>query len=517
MKFKQGDIVGNKKENTKSLKESLRLSESRMRSLVQTIPDLIWLKDKDGVFLSCNTMFEHYFGASEAEIIGKTDYDFVDRELAEFFREHDRQAIAAGKPTKNEEWGTFADDGHRALLETTKTPMYDLEGQLIRVLGIAHDITERKRAEEALRENEVMFRALFDQSGDYAFILEPNDKYGALIIDANTSAIRVHGYSREEIIGMPIGGLDVQTDDERTKRLVQKMISGETLHFETVHRRRDGSTFPVDVTANAVLIPGKAPVILSTEHDITNRKKTEEILIKAKEEAESADRLKSAFLATMSHELRTPLNSIIGFSGILLQELPGTLNEEQKKQVYMVQSSGNHLLSLINDILDLSKIEAGQFTANYEYFNIEDIIENVLKLEGPHANSKGLSLNIIKSPEIINILSDKQRVQQVLLNLVNNAIKFTDKGSVSIGSYKDENNVTIEVRDTGIGIIKEDLGRLFSPFIQIENYLSRKYEGSGLGLSISQKLVNLLHGTISVNSEYGVGSTFTISLPLSDR
>lgn len=487
-----------------------------MRSILQTIPDLIWLKDKDGVFLLCNTMFERYFGAREADIIGKTDYDFVDRELADFFLERDRQAIAAGKPVKNEEWGTFADDGHRALLETTKTPLYDSKGALIGVLGIGHDITERKRAEEALRESEVMFRALFEQSGDYAFILEPNAKSGAVIIDANASAMQVHGFTRDEIIGMPISKLEIQTDDERTNRLVHQMMSGETLHFEAVHRRKDGSVFFVDVTANAVQIPGKPPVILSTEHDITDRKKAEEVLIRAKEEAESADKLKSAFLATMSHELRTPLNSIIGFSGILLQEKPGPLNEEQKKQLSMVQASGNHLLSLINDILDLSKIEAGQFTANYERFNIDEILEDILKSEEPAAINKGLSLNVIKKQEVIEIVSDKQRVLQVLLNLVNNAIKFTDEGFVNIECFKDEENVTVEVRDTGIGIHEEDLGKLFNPFIQIESHLTRKHEGSGLGLSISQKLIDLLHGTIRVKSEYGAGSTFTITLPNMD-
>jgi len=508
------NILAGKTETNKTLEESLRYSEGSLRALVQTIPDLIWLKDRDGIYLSCNPMFERFFGATEADIVGKSDYDFVDRELADFFRENDRKAMEAGKPTINEEWITFEDDGHKAFLETTKTPMYDSDGMLIGILGIGHDITARKKAEEALRESEEKFRALFEQAGDYAFILEPDDKSLLMIADANESALRVHGYTREEIIGMPVLDLDMHIDIRSGPEMMKRLMEGETLQFETVHHRKDGSVFPVEVTAKAVQIPGKPLFILSTEHDITERKKAEESLIKAKEEAESADKLKSAFLATMSHELRTPLNSIIGFSGILLQEKPGPLNEEQKKQIHLVQSSGRRLLSLINDILDLSKIEAGQFTASYEYFDIEEVLEDILKLQAPSINGKGLSLNFIKSKEAIVILSDKLRVHQVILNLVNNAIKFTDKGSVTIECYKDDDFVKVAVSDTGIGIIEEDLDKLFNPFIQIESHLSRKHEGSGLGLSICQKLMKLLHGTISVKSEYGAGSTFTIALPL---
>jgi signal transduction histidine kinase len=176
--------------------------------------------------------------------------------------------------------------------------------------------------------------------------------------------------------------------------------------------------------------------------------------------------------------------------------------------------SGRHLLSLINVILDLSKIEAQELTANFESFNIQNIIEDVLKIVWLSANNKGLSLSIVKTPQIGEIFSDKLRIQQVLINMVDNAIKFTEKGSVSIGCYKDKDSVKIEVSDTGIGIKEEDLSCIFNPFIQIDNKLTRKYEGSGLGLSISEKLMELLHGTINVKSEVGVGSTFTITLPL---
>lgn len=237
----------------------------------------------------------------------------------------------------------------------------------------------------------------------------------------------------------------------------------------------------------------------------------------AKERAESADRLKSAFLATMSHELRTPLNSIIGFSGILLQEKPGPLNEEQKKQLGMVQLSGRHLLTLINDILDLSKIESGQLAINYESFNIQDIIEDVMEIEWPTARSKKLSIKFERTEGVGEIISDKQRIHQVLLNLLNNGVKFTEKGFVKIVCYEENNSIKVDMTDTGIGIKEENTAKLFTPFIQVENELTRKHQGTGLGLSICKKLMDLLHGTIQVKSEYGAGSTFSISLPLKDE
>lgn len=486
-----------------------------LQTLVKTLPDLVWLKDTDGVFLTCNTMFERFFGATEAEIVGKTDYDFVDKELADFFRENDRKAMAAGKPTMNEEWITFA-DGRDALLETIKTPMFDNEGNLIGVLGIGHDITKRKQTEDTLRENEEKFRALFEQAGDFAFILEYDQLKRFIITDANKSAVTIHGFPREEIIGKSITDIDVGTDENGINEIATKLFSGETLRFETIHCRKDGSTFPVEVTAKAVHLTGKPTIILTTEHDITQRKRNEELLIKEKEAAESADRLKSAFLATMSHELRTPLNSIIGFSGILLQGKPGPLTEEQVKQLQMIQSSGVHLLSLINDILDLSKIEAGQVVPRMENFNLLEVLDEIIKLEEPLAKDKGDSINLI-SKEPILIFSDRQRVRQIIINLLDNAIKFTNRGSITITCSRDNKFTKVEISDTGIGIKKEDMAKLFKPFIQIESHLARKHQGSGLGLSICKKLIELLGGNITVKSELEKGSTFTVLLPVVKR
>jgi signal transduction histidine kinase len=226
------------------------------------------------------------------------------------------------------------------------------------------------------------------------------------------------------------------------------------------------------------------------------------------------DRLKSVFLASMSHELRTPLNSIIGFTGVILQGMAGEINDEQQKQLTIVKSSATHLLSLISDVLDISKIEAGKVELFPEEFKLGDVMQDVIQTFSHMAGAKGLKLEM-EAPEDLVIYSDKRRVKQVFMNLVSNAIKFTDSGSVKItAGIPVDGNVEVRVSDTGSGIKAEDMGRLFEPFQQVDVVLTKRYEGTGLGLYLARKLVDLMSGNISADSTYGRGSEFTITMPL---
>ncbi len=255
-------------------------------------------------------------------------------------------------------------------------------------------------------------------------------------------------------------------------------------------------------------------------------------LAEAHDRAEAADRVKSAFLASMSHELHTPLNSIIGFTGILLQGLPGALNQEQDKQLRMVQGSARHLLALINDVLDISKLEAKQIEIRCAPFDLREVVQKAVQTVTPLAEKKGLRLLTQLAPEVGRFTSDRRRVEQVLLNLLSNAIKFTEKGSVTVTAHAEAETtrsipptteglglqrsrpaMRICVADTGVGIKPEDTARLFQPFRQIDSGLTRQHEGTGLGLAICKRLVERLGGKIHVASQWGQGSTFTVTLP----
>ena len=293
-------------------------------------------------------------------------------------------------------------------------------------------------------------------------------------------------------------------DHERVIQAVQQTIeSGEDLRCDYRIELPDGSVRWKMVRGKRYIRSIGEPVrLMGVSFDISERKQMEEELERqcehmeemigerttelagAKARAESADRLKSVFLATMSHELRTPLNAIIGFSGILQQGLAGPLNEEQKKQLGMVRSSSKHLLVLINDVLDISKIEAGQLAVVRESFDLKRVIEKVFQTVRPLAEKKSLTLELDIAPAEAEIVSDMRRVEQILLNLLDNAVKFTEKGSVLAECRLREGEVLIRIADTGIGIKENDMNALFEPFRQIDTHIDRRYEGTGLGLSI---------------------------------
>jgi len=387
------------------------------------------------------------------------------------------------------------------------------------------------RTEADLRTSEKQYRDIFNNAVMGIYQITPGGAY----LSANPTLARMFGFETPE--EMVAGVTDIKREfyvhpeeREQLKKLFEE--KGVVRGFEVEYQRRDGSRFWVSIHGRAVRDEnGEILYYEGTIEDITDRKQAEaelaiyrehlEALVKertaelevAKERAEAADRLKSAFLATMSHELRTPLNSIIGFTGIILQEMVGPLNDEQKKQLGMVRGSSQHLLALINDVLDISKIEAGQLQVAHEPYDLRRIIEKAVESARPLTDKKGLDLICTISPGIGTMTGDSRRVEQVLLNLIGNAVKFTENGSVTVECEPEVDMVTIRVIDTGIGIREEDLETIFQPFQQIDSGLTRKYEGTGLGLSICRRLVELMEGTIRAESVWGHGSTFVFSLP----
>ncbi len=342
-----------------------------------------------------------------------------------------------------------------------------------------------------------------------------------------------HEISREGITGIKVSGetpynysisVGVRKNQPILAGIIQKALDAITEEERNaIYQRWISVTYErgVDYRLLWKVLLGAILIVLAVLYwnrrlarEIGLRRKIEGELVEAKETAESANRVKSAFLSSMSHELRTPLNSIIGFTGITLNELAGPLNLEQKKQLKMVKGSARHLLDLINDVLDISKIEAGELRVSCEEFSIRNAVNQVAESLKPLAEQKGLSLSVEIAPEVDKIVSDERRIRQILINLTNNAIKFTEKGVVKIGCLKRDSRIEVEIRDSGIGIKDENIGKLFKPFQQLDIGTSRKYEGTGLGLSVCKRILDMLGGTIRVKSQFRKGSTFTFTLPL---
>jgi PAS domain S-box-containing protein len=484
----------------------LRTSEARNRALLENIPDNIFRVNREGVFLDFHSSGGKTIFSSSELFLGKRVDEVIEPGLAKSMRDHLERAIDDRKMQVHEYQVML--DGKLQDHEARYTASGEDE-----VIVIVRDITDRKRTERELKESEERYQTLANVApvGIFRTDIQGNTTY------VNPTWCRISGLSSDEALGT--GWLRVVHPDDR-QNLAENWKKSAQRHAVSIadyrFLRDDGSVVWVMGQAVPEFNSDNQVVgYIGTITDITERKKVEELQA-AVYKAESADRLKSAFLATMSHELRTPLNSIIGFTGILLQKLVGPLSEEQEKQLNMVQDSARHLLALINDVLDISKIEAGQVTLYTDKFELADAIRVSMEKVSPLAEKKGLLLSSAMVPESIEMVSDRRRIEQVLINLLNNAVKFTEKGKVHLQCQIIDRNVMISVSDTGIGIKAENIPTLFQPFKQVDSGISRQYEGTGLGLSICKKLVELLGGEIRVESEPGKGSTFMFTLPLQE-
>ena len=493
--------------------QQLKKNEQFQKTLFVTLPDLVWLKDPEGIYLVCNPRFEELYGAAESEIIGKTDYDFVDKVLADFFRDKDNKAAAAGKPTINEEWLTFAANGYHGLFETIKTPMFNTDGTLMGVLGVARDISERTRAYELLRLSEEKFASAFKASPDSVNL---NRLIDGTYLEVNEGFCAITGYRPEEVIGKSSLDLNIWVFPEDRQRLVQELRQhGVVKNLETQFRCKGGSIITGQMSACIITVNGEQ-CLLNITRDVSERKRYEDELKQARSSADAANRAKSEFLANMSHEIRTPMNGIIGMAQLLQFT---DLTPEQQEYLQCLESSTQNLLSLLNDILDLSKIESGKITLETTRFSLRQCIQELITTQISQIHQKQLKLDTRIADEIPDLLlGDPLRIKQILLNLLANAIKFTEAGSISItaritGRQGNSLSLCLAVRDTGIGIAPEALERIFAPFEQADNSTTRKYGGTGLGLTICRRLAELMGGRIWAESVEAQGSCFSVELP----
>jgi PAS domain S-box-containing protein len=495
-------------------------------ALIDHIPNPIFYKGTDLRFRGCNSAYERAFGVARADFIGKNvlELEYLPMADREAYQAEDAAAVAAGTTMQREAVIPFADGrDHQTLYSVSGFRGPD--GSPAGLVGVIVDITPLKQAEAALAETTAFLDAIVDHIPNPLFYKDSELRF----VGCNRANEEAFGLKRADIIGKTV--LEVSYLPEAERRIFHEeqrrlLREGGTLRREVAMPFADGKIHHMLHSSRAFRRPDGAPGgLVGVLVDITPLKEAEAALRQAKHAAESADRIKSAFLATMSHELRTPLNSIIGFTGIVLQELAGPLNAEQHKQLGMVRDSARHLLALINDVLDISKIEAGELSVAAEPFDLAASIAKAVSIVRPLAEKKGLALSVKMADGVGAMVGDARRVEQILLNLLGNAIKFTESGAITldaapVAAFRPEAGaapvpaVHLSVADTGMGIKPDDMALLFQPFRQVDSALSRSHEGTGLGLAICRRLAALMGGIIEAESRHGEGSVFSVTLPL---
>lgn len=385
------------------------------------------------------------------------------------------------------------------------------------------EMERRHMAELAQSETDLSrFKATLDATLDCVRMFDPETLHYTYV---NQGTLNQLGYSYDEMMQLSPVDIAVDRDETEFRGRLASLLNGTeaSLRYETLHRRKDGTTVPVEVSVQFIAAPGERGRFISIVRDITERIEAHASLVQAKETAEEANRAKSDFISSISHELRTPLNAIIGFSKLLFNPRVGTLNETQEAYLQDVVQSAEHLLQIINDILDISKIEAGKMRLDLSAFSLVDLLQQSLTVVREKANAHNLNLQLDISQEVQEmgpIKGDQRKIKQVMFNLLSNAVKFTpDSGIITIRAIQGdaekgfENSVIISVADTGIGVAPEHVERIFGAFEQVDSSYTRQQQGTGLGLPLTKRIVELHGGRLWMESELGAGSTFTFSLP----
>ena len=493
----------------KTAEASLRAEEMKFQSLVSATSQIIWVTDGKGRATRPVPSWEAFTGLNHEETHGfgwlrALHKDDVERTGWAMNHAQQKRSIY------EVEHRIRRHDGVYRYMLTRGVPVIAEDGRVSQWIGACTDITERKRAEEA----RAWLAALVESTDDAIVTKDLN----GIIQSWNAGAERLFGYKPEEVSGHPITILIPPELQHEEDHFQQRLMTNQPIeHFETVRLTKDGQRITVSLTVSPIKDShGKIIGTSKIVRDISLRKQAEEELARAKTVAEAANLAKSDFLANMSHEIRTPMNAVMGMTQLLEKE---SLSSDQQEMVKQIRIAGRSLLGILNDILDYSKIEAGQLRIELLPFNLSQLLEQIDNLLRDSAQSKGIKLKINSAATVVeNLIGDSLRLQQVLVNLVSNAIKFTKQGKIQILIQPAEITETtillrFQVSDTGVGIAPEAVALLFQPFRQADSSISRRFGGTGLGLSICKRLVELMGGTIGVESREGVGSTFWFELP----
>ena len=505
-------------------------AERWLAAIIESSDDAIIGKNLDGIITSWNSGAQRIFGYAANEVIGKPVTILIPEALWDEETEILKR-LRSGERVDHYETTRLRKDGSSIIVSLTISPIRDASGVITGISKISRDLTERKQllASEELAHATMLaerkFRELIENAPDAILQVDSTGK----IIIANRTAEFMFGYSLDEFIGMQVDVLVPEAaragHAAHRKAFEASGVSRPMgLGLDLRACRKDGSEVPVEISLNPTHTENGV-YITAVIRDVTERKRAEQQLESLKQsylaelearrrEAERLNQLKSEFIASVSHELRTPLHTIIGFAELLDEQDAGPLNEKQRRFVHHIRTDSDHLLSLINDVLDLSRIEAGGMMVRTEGLCLKTVISETVNAIRPHAETKKIAICEEHIPDI-RVLADLLRVRQILYNLLSNGVKFTDPGGeVQVTARLDGDYVRITVSDTGMGISPGECDRIFDKFYQVGYTTTGVRQGTGLGLTISKQLVEMQGGKIWVDSELGHGSRFHFTLPV---
>jgi PAS domain S-box-containing protein len=495
----------------KLAEEAIAESESKYRRLVTQSPDGIFIIDLSGKFISVNNAICDNLKYSEEEFLSLNLWNIVPEQYHSLYKQRLMLIMKGESPTTNAEYEVIGKDGILYSIEVMSSPYYNGK-EIIGIQGIAHNITERKRSEKALRESEEKYHGIFDNVQDVYYETLLNGTI--LVVSPSISILSKGQYKMDDLIGKSM--IDFYAHpEERQVILTELKTKGAVTDFEVTFRNRDGSIVPCSVSAKLVLdVNGQPGKVIGSMHDITDRKNVTEALKLAKEKAEASDKLKTDFLNNISHEVRTPLNGILGFAEIMSQS--EISEEDNRDSLLMLHESSDRLLNTITNYMDISLITSGNLSVHKKDIIPAQILRKVFDNYKSICSNKRLDLRleIPEQNENLVLSSDPEILKKIISQLLNNAIKFTEKGRISFGFTILKGEIEFFVKDTGIGISEDSYNSIFDRFVKDSLGPYKISEGSGLGLSIARGMSKAIGGEIRLESEVGVGSCFFVTIPI---